>query len=384
MKDELSRLLADIRPADKNAKEQARKRWNSVAKPIGSLGILEEDIVKIAGIRGDFRNVRVNKSALAVMCADHGVVEEGVTQTGQEVTRIVAENFTRKMSSVTIMCQVTGTDVFPVDMGMVGDTPVEGALAPYTLLNRKTAFGSQNIVKRAAMTEEECAHALLVGIRLVGDLKEMGYQIIATGEMGIGNTTPSSAMASVLTNCDPREVTGRGAGLSDSGLSKKKEAVDAAVRRFFRTYPQFSERDWKEENEEAAKLLLRELGGFDIAGMTGCFLGAAIHRIPVLIDGMISSVAALLACSMNRSVRDYILASHVSAEPAGQRILDAIGLFAPLHCGMHLGEGSGAVAFLPLLQMGAEVYEKMGTFEDISVEQYVDYEAEGENGTCAH
>lgn len=357
-------------------------RWNSVAKPIGSLGILEEDIIKIAGIRGDFRNICVDRSALAVMCADHGVVKEGVTQTGQEVTRIVAENFTRKMSSVTIMCQVTGTDVFPVDMGMLGDTPMEGSLAPFTLLNRKTAFGSQNIVRQAAMSEEQCVHALLAGIRLVGELKELGYSIIATGEMGIGNTTPSSAMASVLMNCEPKEVTGRGAGLSDSGLLKKREAVEAAVRRFYHTYPELSGKNWKEEDAEAAMTLLRELGGFDIAGMTGCFLGAAIHRVPVLIDGMISSVSALLACSMNRFVREFILASHVSAEPAGQRIMDAIGLHAPLHCGMHLGEGSGAVAFLPLLKMGAEVYEKMGTFKDISVDQYVDYEAEGETGTC--
>lgn len=375
---ELKRLLSGISPADKKAMEAAKKRWNSVAKPIGSLGILEEDIIKIAGIRKNASGIHADKTALAVMCADHGVVEEGVTQTGQEVTRIVAENFTKGMSSVTIMCRVSGTDMFPVDMGMVGETPNVSAVKPFTLLNRKTAFGSGNIVREPAMSREALIHALLSGIDLAGELKNMGYEVLATGEMGIGNTTPSSALAAVLTGSSPELVTGRGAGLSDEGLLKKKEAVAKAVERFFCTYPGLRECEWlKGEHTEAALTLLSELGGFDIAGMTGFFLGGAVHRIPVVIDGYISSVAALLAVCICGPVRDFLLASHVSAEPAGELIMDALGLKAPLKCGMHLGEGSGAAAFLPLLKMGAEVYEKMGTFEDISVETYVDYEAEG-------
>lgn len=371
---QLKTLIHRIAPADKEAMFQAKKRWNSVAKPIGSLGILEDDIIKIAGITENARKVGIEKSALAVMCADHGVVEEGVSQTGQEVTRIVAENFTKNQTSVTIMCQVSGTDIFPVDIGMLGEAPEETAARPFVLLNRKIAAGSHNLVKEAAMSREECCRALLAGILLVGDLKEQGYGIVATGEMGIGNTTPSSALASILLTLPAHEVTGRGAGLSKEGLTKKQVAVQKAVERFSRTYPGFS----LDDTVDSVLTLLSELGGFDIAGITGLFLGGAIYRLPVVIDGFISSVAALLAVSMNENVRDYLLASHVSSEPAGMKIMEALELPAPLHCGMHLGEGSGAVALLPLLTMGANVYERMGTFEDIQVESYVDYEAEGE------
>lgn len=359
--------LSEIRPADSSSMETARKRWNSVAKPIGSLGILEEDIIKIAGITGKPFGISLRKSALVVMCADHGVVEEGVTQTGQEVTRIVAENFTRGQTSVTIMCRVAGTDVFPVDIGMTGEYSKEKEVRPFALLDRKIAAGSRNIVKEAAMDEEQCLEALLCGMDLAAELKRRGYEILATGEMGIGNTTPSSALASVLTGLSTEAVTGRGAGLSDEGLARKQRAVCAAVTRFSR-----------QAGKDSVISLLSQLGGFDIAGITGLFLGGAVCRLPVVIDGFISSVAALLAVRICETARDFILASHVSSEPAGKKIMEALDLHAPLDCGMHLGEGSGAVAFLPLLHMGADVYEKMSTFEDIQVETYVDYGAEGE------
>lgn len=380
---ELRELLSTIRPADREVMEIARKRWNSVAKPIGSLGILETDVIRIAGIRENPYDIRIRKSALAVMCADHGVVEEGVTQTGQEVTRIVAENFTKEKTSVTIMCRQTGTDVFPVDIGMVGERYPDEMTRPFTLLDRKIAAGSRNIVKEAAMDRRQCIKALLCGIRLVGDLKAMGYEVLATGEMGIGNTTPSSALTAVLTGMSPRQVTGRGAGLSDQGLEKKRKAVERAVRRFADAHADIQPSECAAAATfppgfENTILLLSELGGYDIAGMTGLFLGGAIYRIPVIIDGFISSVAALLAVKFCGTVRDFLLASHVSSEPAGRKIMEELELTAPLDCGMHLGEGSGAVALLPLLYMGVDVYEKMSTFEDIQVETYVDYEAEGE------
>lgn len=381
---ELFRLLSLIRPADRKAMAAAKRRWNSVAKPIGSLGILEENMIRIAGMRGDSRDVSVRKSALAVMCADHGVVAEGVSQTGQEVTRIVAENFTKDFTCTTIMCHQTKTDVFPVDIGILGSVPAVLEPAPYRLLGRKVACGSKNIVHEAAMSRKECMQALLAGISLTGDLKEMGYEIVATGEMGIGNTTPSSAMAAVLTGLSAEEVTGRGAGLSDEGLLKKKTAVSRAVERFYEEYRECAEAltcggslgGEVSGSREAALTLLTELGGLDIAGIVGLFLGGAVYRIPMVIDGVISSVAALLAVRICSDVKDYLLASHVSSEPAGKKIMEALGLHAPLDCRMHLGEGSGAIALLPLLSMGAEVYEKMGTFGDIQVESYVDYESE--------
>ena len=231
-------------------------------------GDLEEDIRKIAGILGSAERIPLEKSALAVMCADHGVVEEGVTQTGQEVTRIVAENFTKGQTTVTCMCRVSGTDVFPVDVGMTGegwlwDGSGKEAPAPFVLLNRRAGAGSRNLVREAAMTGDQCEKALLAGAFLARDLKQMGYGILASGEMGIGNTTPASALASVLTGAPPRLVTGRGAGLSDQGLLRKQKAVEAACERFFRQYPRYKDFSWDVSAEPRdAFLLLVELGGF--------------------------------------------------------------------------------------------------------------------------
>ena len=212
--------LNKIEPADRTAMELAKKRWNSVAKPIGSLGILEEDIIKIAGIRGNASGMKLDRSALAVMCADHGVVAEGVSQTGKDVTRIVAENFTKGETSTSKMCRISGTDLYPVDMGM--DCEPTGQKEPdmHRILDRKVARGSGNIAREPAMSRTGCLQALLSGIDLAFRLKEMGYEILAAGEMGIGNTTPAAAMSAVLTGLSPEEATGRGAGLSD--LRRKK------------------------------------------------------------------------------------------------------------------------------------------------------------------
>lgn len=356
-----------ICPADKTAMEQAKRRWNAVAKPIGSLGVLEEDVIRIAAMTGDAGRISLQKSALVVMCADHGVVKEGVTQTGQEVTKIVADNFAARKTSVTIMCETTKTDVFPVDIGMAAERPSETVLRPFTLLDRKISFGSGNIAVEPAMSQEQCAQAILCGMEIVSELKELGYEIIATGEMGIGNTTPSSALAAAFTGMNPKEATGRGAGLSNSGLARKQEVVAQAVNRCKAAIP-----EGDGELEDTLQIF-SELGGFDLAGIAGLFLGGALCHIPVIIDGFISSVAALAAARLCPAAKDYMLASHVSAEPAGMRVMEELGLSAPLHCNMHLGEGSGAVALLPLLYMGADVYGRMSSFEEIQVETYVDY-----------
>ena len=361
--------LKQIVPADRHAMELAKKRWDSVAKPIGSLGILEDDIIRIAGIRRSASGITLDKSALAVMCADHGVVAEGVTQTGKEVTRIVAENFTRGETSTSKMCRIAGTDLYPVDMGM--DCEVIGVKQPdlHRIMDRKIARGSGNIVREPAMSRGGCLQALVSGIKLAFTFRDMGYELLAAGEMGIGNTTPAAAMSAVLTGLSPEEAT---------GLEKKKRAVSMAVGRFYETYPQYrggTKEDY-ENGALSAVTVLSELGGFDLAGMTGLFLGGAAAGLPVLMDGFLSTVSALLAVLIRREAKDYLFASHISREPAGKAVLEMLGLPAPLHLGMHLGEGSGAVAMIPLLKMGASVYEEMSTFSDISVEQYVDYEKE--------
>ncbi len=372
--------LNKIQPADRAAMELAKKRWNSVAKPIGSLGILEEDIIKIAGIRGNAAGITLDRSALAVMCADHGVVAEGVSQTGKEVTRIVAENFMKGETSTSKMCRISGTDLYPVDMGM--DCEPTGQKEPdmHRILDRKIARGSGNIAREPAMSREKCLQALLAGMDLAFRFKEMGYELLAAGEMGIGNTTPAAAMSAVLTGLSPEQATGRGAGLSDAGLEKKKQAVEMAASRFYEKYPEYRNgtREQYENGELSAVTVLAELGGFDLAGMTGLFLGGAAARVPILMDGFLSTVSGLLAVLIRKETREYIFASHVSTEPAGEVVLQMLDLPTPLHMGMHLGEGSGAVAMIPLLKMGAKVYEEMSTFSDISVEQYVDYQEKGD------
>ena len=344
----LEEAKKQIRPVDQEAVCAAQKRWDSIAKPLHSLGKMEKIVMQIAGITGS-ADVRLDKRALVAMCADNGVVEEGVTQTGQEVTAIVAENFLKGGTSACVMCRQCGTDVFPVDVGMASDTKVPSDL--------KVMMGTRNMTKEPAMTYEEAVQGIEAGIEMVRRLKEQGYRLIATGEMGIGNTTTSSAVASVLLNRSVEEMTGRGAGLSGEGLKRKIDAIKRAVK--------LNEPDPFDPVDVLAKV-----GGLDIAGMAGVFMGGAVYRIPVVIDGFISCVAALVAQRISPLTKDYMIASHVSREPAAAMILEALEKEAVLHGEMCLGEGSGAVALFPFIDMGLAVYESMSTFEEIKVEQY--------------
>ena len=346
----LEETLQKIGPADRISTEEARARWRTVGKPLFSLGKLEDAIIRMAGIKGS-SSYTLEKKALVILCADNGVVEEGVTQTGQEVTAIVTENFTKKAASVCFMSEAAGVDLFPVDIGVARD--VDHVTRP----EYKVAYGTKNMTREPAMTREEAERAILTGVRLVQELAEKGYDIIATGEMGIGNTTTSSAVVSVLLGRDPEEVTGRGAGLSTEGLRRKVDAIRRAVRI---NAPHASD----------AVDVLAKVGGLDIAGLAGVFLGGAVCHIPIVIDGFISSAAALCAARIAPDCGDYMMPSHRSNEPAGGMVLEALGLSPFIDCGMSLGEGSGAVAALPLFEMGLEVYNRMSTFEEIKVEQY--------------
>ena len=343
----LEETLEKIHPADKTAMEAALAHWNNIAMPLHSLGRLQDTVVRIAGMTGNAR-VDLKKKALVVMCADNGVVEEGVTQSGQEVTKIVAENFLKEKATASILCKKAGADIFPVDIGIATDS---------TILQHKVMYGTKNMAKEPAMTREQAVQALETGIEMVRRLKEDGYGLLATGEMGIGNTTTSSAVASVLLNRPAEEMTGRGAGLSGDGLDRKIHAIKKAIA--------VNRPDPKDAIDVLAKV-----GGFDIAGMAGMFLGGAALGVPVVIDGFISCVAALIAQRICPQAGDYMIASHISKEPAAHLILEALGKEAVLHGEMCLGEGSGAVALFPFLDMGVAVYESMSTFEDIHVEQY--------------
>ena len=337
-------VVAAIRPADAAIMAEARARWDTVAKPLGSLGLLEDAVVRMAGAagRGDYT---------ISMCADNGVVAQGVTQTGQEVTAVVTENMARGVSSVCRMARVAGAEVIPVDIGVA--RPVVGD----AILQRNIRRGTADLSRGPAMSREECERAILTGVEIAGDLAGKDYGLLATGEMGIGNTTTSSAVLSVLLDVDPETVTGRGAGLTTEGLRRKIEAIRQGIA--------VNKPDPKDPVDVLAKV-----GGLDIAGLTGIFLGGALYHVPVLVDGLISSTAALCAQRLCPAARDYQMASHASAEPAGQMVLEALGLKALLYAGMCLGEGTGAVAVMPLLDMALAVYREMATFEQTNIDAY--------------
>lgn len=344
----LEEVLGKIEPVDEAAMEQCKQRWDSIAHPLHSLGKLEDLLVQIAGIKGSM-NFALDKKALVPMCSDNGVVEEGVTQTGQEITALVAENFLQTKAVSSIMCKTVGADIFPVDVGVNADV---------SILNRKIAYGTKNMAKEPAMTREQAIQAIETGIEMVENLKEKGYGIIATGEMGIGNTTTSSAVASVLLDMPVENMTGRGAGLSTEGLNRKINAIKKAV-------------EINKPDKNDAIDVVSKVGGFDIAAIAGLFLGGAALKIPVVIDGVISATGALVAASICPDSKQYMIASHVSKEPAGKLLLEALGKEASLHCDMCLGEGTGAVAFFPLLDIAAAVFYGMSDFGGIGMEAYV-------------
>lgn len=344
----LEETLKQIKPLNEEKMKAARMRWDSIAKPLHSLGKMEDLITQIVGITGE-EKVDLGKKALVAMCADNGVVEEGVTQTGQEVTAIVADNFVKETTTACVMCHQCGVDVKPVDVGMVRDTTARTDL--------KVMYGTRNMTKGPAMTRDEAIKGIEAGIAMVEELKAQGYRLFATGEMGIGNTTTSSAVASVLLGQPVETMTGRGAGLSSDGLTRKIQAIKKAI-------------DLNKPDAKDSIDVLAKVGGLDIAGMAGVYLGGAALQIPVLIDGFISGVAALVAARLCPEAADYMIASHVSKEPAAHLVLDELGKEAVLHADMCLGEGTGAIALCPFLDMGATLYNTLSTFDDIHVDQY--------------
>lgn len=344
----LEETMQKIRPVDVAAMAAAKQHWDGLGKPLGSLGRLEKALIQIAGIQrtGD---VHIDRKALVIMCADNGVVQEGVTQCGQEVTATVAENFLDEKSCVAIMCRRAGTKICPVDIGMAVDTP--------RVEKRKIAYGTKNMAKEPAMTREQAIAAIEVGIAKAEELHAQGYEMLATGEMGIGNTTTSSAMTAVYLGLDVETVTGRGAGLSSHGLQRKINAIKQAIA-------------VNQPDPEDPLDVLAKVGGLDIAGMCGLFLGGAAQRMPVVMDGFISQVAALTAVRLVPECADYILASHVSEEPGANILLKALEKDAFLTCGMRLGEGSGAVALFPILDFASDIYHKMSTFVQADIVEY--------------
>ena len=423
--------------------KMAQQHWDSLGKPIDSLGVLEKHVTKLCGIQRTTQP-HLAKRALVVLCADHGCVREGVTQTDSSVTRTVAENFARGLTTTSVLARQFHVDLFPVDVGML---PPAAATSPVSTPERRPMQaaelqhllrmdcindrclqqGSGDIAIEAAMSEEIGEQALALGRSLVRALKTQGYDILLTGEMGIGNTTPTSALFSAFLGLPVEETVGRGAGLSDEGLERKRDCVRRALQRvgiflndqkipsnvnagipanvlrspasakLSEVHPVRIDRT---PSASRAKQLLFELGGLEIATMAGMFLAAVEEKMPIVIDGAISTAAALAAALMHgdmlstgtlpakkdsdvllpkasatethsgNAVTSYALASHISKDGAARKALDALGLRAILDADLSLGEGSGAVLLLPMLDAALAVYQGMGSFEDIHVEAY--------------
>lgn len=347
----LQELLQHITPIDKDMCQASREKWDEIGKPLRSLGKLEEMVIQLAGIT---RNLtpKAEKKAVLIFCADNGIVEEGVTQTGSEVTAIVSENFTKGIATINSFAKVAGADTFPIDIGINREmTQVKG------MVHKKVALGTKNMAHGPAMTREQCEQAILVGIEMVGNLKKQGYQLFVTGEMGIGNTSTSSAMLSVLEQVPVEKVTGKGAGLSSAGIRHKIEVLEQAIM-------------VNQPNREDIIDVMSKIGGFDICGITGAFLGGAIYHVPVLIDGFISAIAANCAIRLAPDCRDYMFASHCSAEPAGRLALDAIGKEAYIHAGMCLGEGTGGLVGAKLFDFALAAYHEVADFSQADFGHY--------------
>ena len=274
-----------IEPGNHESEKAAIERIDNLAKPIGSLGTLESIAVKMAGITGKIHN-RISRRNIVVMCADNGVVEEGVSACPKNLTAILTENLTRNSTGVTVLSEIAGSDITVVDMG------VDAVFNNPLIIDKKIGMGTKNIAKGPAMSYEQAVSAIEAGIEIVDDLCMKGYDIFGTGEMGIGNTTTSAAVLSVLSGLSPELTAGKGAGLTEEQFENKKKVIKSAIK--------LNNPDRKDPVDVIAKV-----GGFDIAGMCGCFLGAAGNKKPIVIDGFISSAAALCAVRINKDVRDY-------------------------------------------------------------------------------
>lgn len=339
---DLQANIEKIMPLDKSALLEATARQDALAKPPGSLGELEAISIKFAGITGKVTN-EITSSRIIVMCADNGVCDEGVSSAPISVTMAQAVNMTKRKTGMSALAAHYGVDVDVVDLGIK---------LPYDcdkIVNRKIAMGTKNLAKEPAMTRSEVLEAINVGIERAKRAKEDGISILGVGEMGIGNTTTSSAVLSVLTGLAVEEVTGRGGGLTDEAFAKKKRIINDAIQL---------------HNPDASDVIdvLAKVGGLDIAGMCGVYLGAAIYRIPVVIDGFISVTAALCAMRLAPLAKDFMFSSHASYEPGYMKAIEELALSPYLNLGMRLGEGSGCPIAFKVIESALAVMKDMALF----------------------
>jgi len=342
-------LKLPVIPAlDADSESAARERQNSLTKPPGSLGRLEELALRLAAMTGKPRPT-VARKAVIIMAADHGVAAEGVSAFPAEVTPQMVGNFLAGGAAINVLARQADARVVVVDIGVAADLPARSGL-----ISRKISRGTANMAAGPAMTREQAMLAIRIGMEIATEHIGEGLDVLATGDMGIGNTTPSAAIISVLTATPIAKVTGRGTGVDDAGLSRKVAAIERAVA--------LNKPDARDPLDVLAKV-----GGLEIAGLAGVMIAAAAKRVPVVIDGFISGAAALVAARLAPEVKGYLIASHQSVEIGHRVVLDHMGLRPMFDLGLRLGEGSGAVLAFHLLEAATRIQNEMATFGEAGV-----------------
>jgi len=344
----LNEIIAKINPLDADAIQAARSRQDRLTKPQGSLGRLEELSIQVAGITGQPTPALPHK-VVTVMAGDHGVVAEGVSAYPQEVTPQMVLNFLHGGAAINVLARHVGARVVVVDLGVASDLP-----AHPDLIVRKVAYGTGNISRGPAMTREQAVQALEAGVDVVEDLLAVGLDVLATGDMGIGNTTPSAAIAATLTGLPVEEIAGRGTGVDDAGLQRKFAAIHRAL--------EVNAPDPKDGLDVLAKV-----GGFEIGGLAGAILASAANRRPVVVDGFISTAAAMIAVSLAPETRGYLIAAHTSQEYGHHAMMNWLGVSPLLDLKMRLGEGTGAVLAMSLVEAACKTLAEMATFGEAGV-----------------
>lgn len=343
----LRNTIAEINLLDQHVMREIQIHLDKLTKPQGSLGILEQIALQLGGITGELFP-EVTKKAVVVMAADHGVVAEGVSAFPAEVTPQMVLNFVNGGAAINVLAKHAGAEVLVVDLGVAAE------IHESKVLSRKIRFGTANMAQEPAMTREEAIGALEVGIILAKELKNSGYQILATGEMGIGNTTASSAITASLLGLSVTAVTGKGTGLEAEKVAHKARIIEKALT-------------VNQPNVNDPLDVLHKVGGLEIAGLAGLIIGAAAARIPILIDGFISTAAALVAIKLAPASREYLIASHCSAELAHRILLQALNLKPILELEMRLGEGTGAALAFQIVEASTKILHEMATFEAAGV-----------------
>ncbi len=348
----LSETLKGIGRLDTGVMEQTRRRLDNLTKPRGSLGVLEDLAAQLAGITGElFPTIR--DKAVIVMAGDHGVVDEGVSAYPREVTPQMVYNFIAGGAGINVLARHAGARVTVVDVGVAAE------LEHPSLVSRKVRPGTANMALGPAMSRDEAVQAIEVGIEMAHREVDQGANLLATGDMGIGNTTPSSAILTAFTGLPLDMVVGRGTGIDDRTLAAKREAIRRAL-------------EVNQPDPDDPLDVLAKVGGLEVAGLAGVILGAAARRVPVVIDGFISGAAAMVAARLSPDSTAFMIASHVSEEPGHRYIPDLLGLSPMLHMRMRLGEGTGAALALHMVEAATKILREMATFEDAGVSRSVD------------